>query len=259
MDTISLTGKAIQHIAKRLGATELWGFADAFEGETDEEVRRDILQIEEELIGCNYADMDFDGKFQVDREVGDLIRVCFDFERYISAEARSKNTVITNRLFFSKDGITVMLEAEGDVVKITSIDETQIPDEIMNLYTSPAWMTCNCEACSITLSDLGSLKNGKKAEEKLAKKGLPSEMTEALRKGISENCALNAMVVLERASGGISMRSHTVLYSSGGAILITIPENSEDDDVWIEPVREGTWRAQFKRILLKKAASRNDG
>jgi hypothetical protein len=252
MDTISLTGKAIQYLARRLGATELWGFADAFEGETDEEVSRDFVKIEEELIGCNYGDMNFDGKFQVDSEVEKFIRACFDFDRYISAELRVKNAVTNNRLFFMKGGTTAMLEAVKDVVKISPINASDIPDVIMNLDVKPVWLACGNEARAISLSDLGSLKDGKKAEEKLIKKGIPAEMIEALSKGISENCALNAMVVLERNSGDITMRSHTMMYSSGGAILITIPENSEDDNVWIEPVQEGIWRAQLERILLKK-------
>lgn len=254
MDTISLTGKAIQYLARHLGATELWGFADAFEGETDEEISRDIVQIEQELIGCNYGDMNFDGIFQVDREIGDMIRVCFDFERYISAEIRIKNAVTNNRLFFMKGGETAMLESAGGAVKLSSIDVSDIPDVIMNLNAKPAWIDCSSEARSISLNDLGSLKNGKKAEEKLIKKGLPGEMVEALSKGISESCTLNSMVVLERKSEGITIRSHTIMYSSGGAILITIPENSEDDDVWIEPVQEKKWQAQLERILLKKGA-----
>lgn len=249
MDKISLTCKAFQYLAALLGATELWGFTDAFQEETEEEIKQDIIYIKEELIEQNLADMNFDGIFEVNDEVNDMIRVCTSFDRYISVELRDRNQVAKSHLFFTKAGITLKLDAAGTGVIISRIGALDVIDEIMNLYPNPVWLNLEGEPFSISLRDLASIKKGKKIDQ-LIRKGCGREIAETLGEGLSGKGVLNTMVVLEREAGGITMCSHTLMFVPSGTLLLTITDDTATDDVRVEPVKGTTWRDQLAQALL---------
>lgn len=254
MDEISITGKALLYLAAMLGAPEIWGIADAFYGETDEEIIQDTRLIQDRLIDQNYADLDFNGEFQANEELMAAVRVCADFDRYISTEIRDRATVRKNRLFFTKDGKTIRIQDSGDELTLYAMEEPDIPDEIMGLYPNPVFLNSGCKPVSISMRELVRIKKGQKEQEKLLARGCCEQMASALCEGLLENAVLNTMVVLKRGSGNIELKSYSYAYTNKGTILFVIDDDNASDDVWIEPVQSDTWREQLERIVASSSS-----
>ncbi|MDD4729783.1 MAG: hypothetical protein PHN55_13680, partial [Dysgonamonadaceae bacterium] len=100
MSKIELNAREILYLSALAGATEFIGIPDGFYGMDELEIKQEILKIQSELERRGYAQADFDGNFNPNAEVMQVIQICAMCEKYISVDKISALSNPEKLLFY---------------------------------------------------------------------------------------------------------------------------------------------------------------
>lgn len=129
MSKIELNAREILYLSALAGATEFIGIPDGFYGMDELEIKQEILKIQSELERRGYAQADFDGNFNPNAEVMQVIQICAMCEKYISVDKISALSNPEKLLFYVCNNRIIKVKAISDIFELTSVNPADI-----NLY-----------------------------------------------------------------------------------------------------------------------------
>ena len=239
MSKIELNAREIIFLSALAEATELIGIPDGFYGMDELEIQQEVTKIQSELEKKGYAQADFDGNFNPDVEVMQVIQVCVMCEKLISFEKVSTagNTKI---LFYLYDNRVIKVEAIADEFELTSINPADINPYMLEQID---WITREehdiGQKVVIPHSLLQQIKDSignefepKKFTEELYKEGCSPIQAEIIYCGLSETSNYYSIIMIDFDSDVVSIM---VINSNYGSLELK-PVDTEEEGVEFQKI-----------------------
>lgn len=133
MNECVLNAKEIMCIAANLGATELYGIPDGFNGVTKASLSKEVMKVQSSLESKGYLTEDFDGNSSLDDKIVALVSVCAGCEKFIAIDKQIKKQEQEGILFYVKDTEVVKATKNGEEYKLEKFDASYLSEEIKKI------------------------------------------------------------------------------------------------------------------------------
>ncbi len=133
MNECVLNAKEIMCIAANLGATELYGIPDGFNGVSKASLSKEVMKVQSSLESKGYLTEDFDGNSSLEDRVVALVAVCAGCEKFIAIDKQVKKQEQEGILFYVKGTDVVKAIKKGEEYALEKFDASYLSEEIKKI------------------------------------------------------------------------------------------------------------------------------
>lgn len=238
MSKIELNAREILYLSALAGATEFIGIPDGFYGMDELEIKQEVLRIQSELESKGYAQADFDGNFNPNTEVMQVIQVCALCEKFISFDKLSAAGTI-KLLFYLYDNRVIKVETIADEFELTTLNPTDVNTYILkhiNWIAQEEKDVGNKVVIPQSLLQLikGSIEDGfteKIAIEELYKAGCSHVQAQIIFGGLSGTSNYYSVVIVDFNNEENDVMSIMAINSNNGSLELIPVDTGEKEAV----------------------------
>ncbi len=266
MSKIELNAREILYLSALAGATEFIGIPDGFYGMDELEIQQEILKIQSELEGRGYAQADFDGNFNPNAEIMQVIRICALCEKYISVDKISEANNPTKLLFYFYDNSIIKVKAISDIFELTAVTPANINSYILEHIN---WITQGEENAGskvvIPQSLLAQVKDStenvstKTGAEELYKAGCDNIQAQIIYSGLSGASNYYSVIIVDFNSEENDVMSIMVINSKSGSLEIIPVDTDEKEAVAFHKIDYDTFKNKLTHALTLIGIKDKDG
>lgn len=238
MSKIELNAREILYLSALAGASEVIGIPDGFYGMDELEIKQEVLKIQSELESKGYAQADFDGNFNPNTEVMQVIKVCALCEKFISFDKISSASK-AKLLFYLYDNRVMKVEAVSDKFELTTLKHADINPYILKHIN---WIAQEKKDVGnkvvIPQSLLHQIKEStedgfseKLAIEELHKAGCSDVQGQIIYSGLSGTSNYYSIVIVDFNNEENDVMSIIAINSNNGSLELIPADTGEEEEV----------------------------
>ena len=236
MNEMTISARELLFAGAQLGAKMFFGLPDPFYGMTQEEIRREIGQMQVSLERKGYAQLGFDDAFTLTPEAAALVEVCAKCQRYLLVQLTPPEAPAWQLLVYSSEAGLVEAEVQDENVTLRRIAQNAVAERIL-AQLPPASGSGEAAAAvvkqeALTQARALAVDEPEKALELLAGCGCPAEMAALLVQGFRREAG---RYVFCRSDFQTRTLDEMILLQNGsGAVCLTLAD-----------VYENQWKAEY--------------
>lgn len=236
MNEMTISTRELLFAGAQLGATMFFGLPDPFYGMTQEEIRREIGQMQVSLEKKGYAQLGFDDAFALTPEAAALVEVCAKCQRYLLVQLTPPNEPAWQLLFYAGETGLVEAEVRGENVTLRRTAQSAVADRILVQLPQASGSGESAAAVvkqeELTQAQALSVDEPEKAKDLLGGCGCPAEMAALLVQGFRRE---TGRYVLCRSDFQTrTLDEMILLQNDSGAVCLTLAD-----------VYENQWKAEY--------------
>ena len=254
MSKIVLNAREILYLSALAGATEFIGIPDGFYGMDELEIKQEILKIQSNLESKGYAEADFNGNFNPNTEVMQVIQICAMCEKYISVDKISAAGT-AKLLFYLYDNKIIKVKAISDIFELTSVNPADINPYILEHIN---WITQDEDAGSkvvipqsllTKVKDLTENVSIKTGTEELYKAGCSNIQAQIIYSGLSGTSNYCSVIIVDFNSEENDALSIMAINSKIGSLEIIPVDTGGKDAVAFQTIDYETFKRKLSDAL----------
>ena len=257
MSKIVMNSREILYLSALAGATEFMGIPDGFYGMDELEIKQEISKIQTELENKGYAQSDFDGNFDVNDEIKQIIQTCAMCDKYISVERLSAGGGTVRLLFYFEGERIVKIEEVSDGFDLTLAKAAEIRSSILERidWTAHSEIIAGNKVV-IPQSLLAEVKDsaenefsGKAGESELSKAGCTNAQAQVIYSGLSGTSNYISVIIVDFNSEENDVMSIMVVNSKSGSLELIPVELDENAAVEFRAIEYDVFEAKLRDAL----------
>jgi len=259
LSKVVMSSCEILYLSALAGATEFIGIPDGFYGMDELEIKQEILRIQLELENKGYAQSDFDGNFEVNDGIKQIIQICALCDKYISVERIFAGGETIRLLFYFFNERIVKIEEIASKFELTFVKPSEINQSILehiSWITHSEIISDNKVVISQTL--LEQVKNSvnnefdeKSGEETLNKIGCTNAQAKIIYSGLNGKSNYISVIIVDFTSEENDVMSIMVVNSKTGSLELVPIEVDENDAIEFRSIEYDIFKIKLADALAK--------
>ena len=267
MSKIVMNSREILYLSALAGATEFMGIPDGFYGMDELEIKQEILKIQSDLENQGYAQSDFDGNFNVNEEIKQIIRICAMCDKYVSVEKLAAGGGAVRLLFYFEGGRIVKIEEVSDKFKLTFAKASELHPSILehidwidNSEIMPGNRVVIPQSLLTQVKSAAENEFSEKAgETELSKVGCTNAQAKIIYGGLSGTSNYISVIIVDLNSEENDVMSLLVVNSKGGSLELIPVEVDESDAIEFCAIEYDEFKAKLSTALAAIGIIDSDG
>lgn len=241
---MTVTPEELLYLSVIIGAENLWGVEDSFEGKEEEAIRGELPSIQSALVGKGLLEAHVDADFSLSENCRALLRHCKESDRILwfnSTVLESEGAVL--RYFLKGDKVVRFYFREDALLHYSS--QSLMRSELSDLFGDggKAENTSSLVAGVARIRRMGSLSRQHFLLE-LKNCGCEDDLALLIADGLQGNSDFCSLLAYEQEKDGGKLTGKLVtLRFAGGSLLVTPGQGSVDSVCFTRLSREGLSRA----------------
>lgn len=242
MQNIQLNACELLYIASLFDVDELYGISDGFYGMDEAEIAAEINNVKRRLNDKGYAEMDFDGNFNIKDEVMKVIEVCVKQDMYIAFDKVQKTANAALRLYI-KDHKVVKVVGDHINYTVQTTDINSIKSDLLSFvnWTDDKRILKEKETFieNELLRKVKGMNELDDPEKELKLMGCSNIKSKILYGGLTGDAEYYAMIIIDFTAEEQDVYSLIFIHSSDGILKLTPDLDAEKEGVQLSTVSQG--------------------
>lgn len=245
-EKIILSSCEILHIVGLLGKDEFFGIDDGYVNMDASEIKKRIIEVENNLLDKGYADLDFNGTFYVSDKISEMLLLCTECKKMLNTEISTVNKRKINKSAYSDNERIVLLSRIDD--SKYSLEYSTSEDLKQSIVENMNWAEEKSKTAARFLFTHKLLNDAKNttaidAEEHFKRECGDVNTAKVIANGLNGNSNYYSFTLFDFESENISINNLMILNSADGSLEMQ-PEEAGNSYVF-KPIEYDT---AIKRI-----------
>ncbi len=251
MEPLKLSSSELLYICSEQGIESFIGIKDGFYGLNEAEINAKINTIKNVLLNKQYADMDFDGEFEINKDVLDVVNVCASPEKYISFnKVNNKSKIIFN--FYEKDDKIYMFEDKDEHYDISAVEREEVSKRFFDNLALDGAVKSKTDKVFISMVDLRKIKNingDLDVSAELKELGYNKELYEVLYDGMKGYVDYYSLYSIDNSSDTSVLNAKTFVKKGDEILKLTLCQQDYIDGVEVSYVSAETIKNEIDNLI----------
>lgn len=251
MEKLSLSSRELLYIAAQSGAEEFMGIPDGFYGMDESEIADEIIHIKNSLTEKNYAEMDFDGEFNIKKDILDTISACASFEKYIAFDKTNKNAAKSLR-YYIKDGAVYAIDSDNGRYTVRSIRADEIFEHILKHMRWESDRLLDIQKVfleNVLLEKVKRMNELENPENELKLMGCDSITAKLIYNGLLGEADYHSFVLIDYNNTEEQIKSLIFIHSVDGTVKLTPTSNENAEGITVSAADSKQLSGEIQKIL----------
>ncbi len=249
---IVLNGNEALSIAGMMKAKRFIGVAGTFDSLNADDMRRELIKVQNTLIEKGYADLSFDGFFSVKEEVREMIRDCVFCNTYAVLEKKGLMEIEScYRYYIGQNGLVKVSDDKGGY-RFERTVNTELSSAMIGsfVWEENAQKEETVYLDPFLLEDIKENESHEKERKQLLMEGCSEEMADLLIDGFKGKAQRFSFSVMDLTDEAADKNVSIIgIHSKQGTILLTEKEVDYIDKIEISFIGNKALRDMVKRAL----------
>lgn len=224
-----LSKKELLYLTALMGANNLWGIEDAFAEMSEEEIRSELLRLQDSLLRKQFLEVDADRPFEFDESSVKLLRHCIESTRVYILNSSHMEKKEQQMRFFVKEKEVAFFRCR-EQAELISVSPNEMRSIILSFFGNGDYTEISSTlTVGVTrLRRMGSLSRQHFLQE-LHNSGCSDDLALLIADSLQGSSDFCSLMAYERENGKESYCGKLVtLRFSGGSLMVT---NENDPDI----------------------------